>query len=451
MWWAIWEMDAFASTIKRCPTGIDWADNETRLPVADEKWFNREFQASCFLERKPNHRLAALQQSGNDSAKAWFLVLNSYMRDGHVTSHFRSPRPGDGRYGSSSDSRQYVAKDTADKLAILANCLTCFGMALPKALQYRNNEFLSFNSRDPSAVSTARQLHCAKFSIHVMTQLARLMIHHHDAYQGALQDLGLPGATGENRAVSESDATPALRGGPKRKGFQECMAASDELLQIVSRCSHDHVRYVNPFLASTIWYGAAVHLTWKVLAPPEENGELIFSKYEVMRMSFEESTAFWDLPKTLGVNLRTMEEKIKRFKSPRRFSTSYFLTGRPNPNYNKKPQDKGNRRSSTAQIPARDKEENFEQDSMAATMQEPSWENITRNVSDGQLMDGGTGEGGSIFPRSTDQFDFDLFVPVGLSTQSHDNFPAPRGLWDDFGLDMGCAADSTEVFQGLLQ
>jgi hypothetical protein len=448
------KIDVFASTIKRCPTGIDWADNETRLPVADEKWFNREFHGSCFLERKPNHRLAALQQSENDSAKAWFLVLNSFMRDGHVASHFRSPRPGDGRYGSSSDSRKYVAKETSDKLAILANALTCFGMALPKPLQYRNNEFLSFTSRDPSAANKTRQLHCAKFSIHVMTQLARLMIHHHDAYQGALQDLGLPGATNQNResrAVSESDAAPSLKSGPERKGFQECMAASDELLQIVSRSSHDYVRYVNPFSASTIWYSAAVHLTWKVLAPPTENGELIFSKYEVMRMSFEESTAFWDLPKSLSVNLRTMEERISRFKSPRRFSTSYFHTGRPNPKYNNTSHDQENRSSSTAQFPTMDTEETFENNTMNGTMREPNWENVTRNVSGAAMRDGGTEEGGSIFPEPTEQFDFDLFVPVSLSSQSHDNFMAPRGLWDDLGLDMEFAANSEEVFQGLLQ
>ncbi|KAB2570260.1 hypothetical protein DBV05_g11059 [Lasiodiplodia theobromae] len=32
-WWAIWEMDAFASTIRRCPLGVDWAEMETCLPA----------------------------------------------------------------------------------------------------------------------------------------------------------------------------------------------------------------------------------------------------------------------------------------------------------------------------------------------------------------------------------------------------------------------------------
>lgn len=214
--------------------------------------YKREYHSSCFLEKKPNHRLAALQQCKNNGRKAWFIVLNSFMRDGHVASHFRSPRPGDGRYGASSASRKYVAKDTADQLAILANALTCFGMALPKELQYRD-EFLTFTSRDPTAVQATKELHCAKFSIHVMTQLARLMIHHHDAYQGALEDLDLPGSSPREFGASPVSDTPSLKSGPQRKGFQECMAASDELLLIVSRSSQDHVRYVNPFVASTIW------------------------------------------------------------------------------------------------------------------------------------------------------------------------------------------------------
>jgi hypothetical protein len=88
---------------------------------------------------------------------------------------------------------------------------------------------------------------------------------------------------------------------------------------------------------------------------------------------------------------------------------------------------------------------------MNGTMREPNWENVTRNVSGAAMRDGGTEEGGSIFPEPTEQFDFDLFVPVSLSSQSHDNFMAPRGLWDDLGLDMEFAANSEEVFQGLLQ
>jgi hypothetical protein len=34
-WWAVWEMDVFASTIRRLPTAIDASQNLTLLPVPD--------------------------------------------------------------------------------------------------------------------------------------------------------------------------------------------------------------------------------------------------------------------------------------------------------------------------------------------------------------------------------------------------------------------------------
>jgi hypothetical protein len=315
-WWAVWEMDVFASTIKRCPSGIDRCDNETRLPAPDEHWHNGRVFRSCFLEPKPIDRVSALRQSGNESEKAWFLVLNSFMYDGHVTSKYRSANPGNGRYGPSKGSLKSAVKDVSENLLILANALKCFSMALPKALRYRD-EFLSFTSRDPNETTAVRRMHSAKYSIHIMTQLTRIMIHHHDAYGGAVQDLHLPGSGNEEKGnpTAPVPATVSLHLGPTRKGLQQYMDAADEILELVSRSSEDHIRYVNPFLASTIWYGAAIHLAWKVLAPSDLNQDVIHSKYEVLRMNFEEYTAFWNLPRALQENLQSMEEKLTKFKS----------------------------------------------------------------------------------------------------------------------------------------
>lgn len=324
VWWAVWELDVFASMIKRCPSGIDWTENETRFPVSDEHWFNREFHPSCFLEAKPLDRLKALQRCGNESIKAWFIVLNSYMREGHVISKFRSPRPGRGN-GSPYVCTKDTAKDTTDRLATLSNTLRCFSMALPKHLRYRN-EYLSFSSRDPVTGVALRQLHSAKYGIHVLTQLARMMINHHDAYRGAQQDLRLAGAANSEKHdhAAPGDSNPvSLRLGPSRKGMQQYIEAADELLLIVSQSGQDHVRYVNPFFGSTIWYGAAVHLGWRVLAPPRTNHDLVTSKYEVMRMSLNDFTEFWDLPSALQENLFSMEEKLKNFTAaPKRRQSS---------------------------------------------------------------------------------------------------------------------------------
>ncbi|OAL38638.1 hypothetical protein AYO20_01844 [Fonsecaea nubica] len=315
-WWAIWEMDNFASLIRRCPTAVDGTDNETRFPVADEEWFALRFTPSCFLETKPMERLKALQHCSTQSSKAWFLVLDSLMREGHRLSKFRSPCPGRGTPPPSTWSpSDEPSKDNTESLQILANALRCFSMALPKHLRYRDG-FLSFAANDPAV----RQLHSAKYSIHVTTQLTRMMIHHQDAYHGAQQDLHLTGLQeGPNQdsdATSENESL-SLRLGPAREGMQQFIEAADELLRIVSWSSEEHVRYVNPFLASTIWYGAVVHLGWKVLAPPSTNLDWVESKFTVLHMILMEFSEFWDLPKTLQENLASVEGKLRLFKTPK--------------------------------------------------------------------------------------------------------------------------------------
>lgn len=68
-WWAVWEMDTFASTIRRSPTAINWSGNETFLPITDAFWYDGRQQNSCFLGLKPMARWKNLQKSGNESCK----------------------------------------------------------------------------------------------------------------------------------------------------------------------------------------------------------------------------------------------------------------------------------------------------------------------------------------------------------------------------------------------
>jgi hypothetical protein len=74
-WWAIWEMDVFASTLRRLPTAIYSGLNLTLLPVSDGCWFNNVYQDSCFLVEDCDLRWKHLAESGNQSAKAWFIVI----------------------------------------------------------------------------------------------------------------------------------------------------------------------------------------------------------------------------------------------------------------------------------------------------------------------------------------------------------------------------------------
>lgn len=449
-WWAIWEMDIFASTIKRCPSGIDWTDIETRLPAPDEYWFERKIFQSCFLEAKPMDRVTALRRCGNESAKAWFLVLYSFMREGHVISKYRSAQPGNGRHNPARTSPKDTTKDTSDSLVILVNALKCFTMALPKQLRYQD-EYLSFTSRDPSDVTTIRQLHGEIYSIHVTIQLTRFMIHHNDAFGGARQDLHLFGAANEgkqNPAPSESGPV-SLHLGPTRKGLQQYMEAADELLSIVSRSSVDHVRYVNPLLASTIWYGAAVHLAWKVLAPPNLNKDLIHSKFEVLRMNFDEYTAFWDLTNALHENLQSMEEKLTMFKSCR--NKRIASVRRHN-------QSKSNGRvvasveemNSSPKIQATEIETVAGDDSAAASLQSiyrPDFSNHADVNNNSSVMEFG---GLQTSPRSTDAFNFDDLLTTDNSGQPEAPFFNSKTIWSDLGMDIEFAMNPHDFSQGLM-
>ncbi|KAM0511793.1 hypothetical protein ACHAPE_009469 [Trichoderma viride] len=88
-WWAIWELDAFACTIRRLPTGLDLTQTKTFLPVSDEDWFGGTRQPSCCLDADPKARWKMLENCANQSWKSWYIVVNSMMRDAHLLSYCR--------------------------------------------------------------------------------------------------------------------------------------------------------------------------------------------------------------------------------------------------------------------------------------------------------------------------------------------------------------------------
>lgn len=93
--WTIWEMDVFASTLRRTPTAIDWRQMEILLPVDNADWFQCRPAASCFMEADENQRWKALQDSTNQSPKAWYLLINSLMKAAQIISNPRGVPPMD--------------------------------------------------------------------------------------------------------------------------------------------------------------------------------------------------------------------------------------------------------------------------------------------------------------------------------------------------------------------
>ncbi|KAF2099824.1 hypothetical protein NA57DRAFT_38700 [Rhizodiscina lignyota] len=288
-WWAIWEMDVFASTIRRLPTAIDWAQNMTLLPVHDHYWFNDLFQNSTFLVHDINLRWKCLAKSGNNSPRAWFIVINSLMRNTQLIVY----PPG----SAMQSPYERRAESSQADLDIMANCLYCTVVSLPPELSY-SGETLDFHTRGSPRDINPRQYHCDKYSLHLMTQLARFMFYHHKV--SAQAPWVRP--TGEEQA-NESNATTSE--------WSNYISAADEIVTAIRNSSKDHYKYVNPFLMNCVWFAAAAQCACKVFGPATFDKRVADSNLALLRLTVERFITFWGSADTLKSKLARMEQGLK--------------------------------------------------------------------------------------------------------------------------------------------
>lgn len=165
-WWALWEMDVFASAVRRLPMTIDGRQNFTFLPVPDKCWLECVSQASCFLHHDPSQRWKHLSKAGNTSPKAWFIVINSLVQDARLLVYNPSPT-----IDSANSSKE-------ENLSIIANAFYCATTSIPTELVYKG-QYLDFKTKGSLQDINCRQYHSDIYSIYIMTQLLRFMIDDH--------------------------------------------------------------------------------------------------------------------------------------------------------------------------------------------------------------------------------------------------------------------------------
>ncbi|KAG0646317.1 hypothetical protein D0Z07_8157 [Hyphodiscus hymeniophilus] len=299
-WWTLWEFDVFASTIRKLPTAIDWANNETWLPVDDDLWFSNTSAISCTLNPDPAVAWKELKKSGNQGSKSWFIVINALMRCGHTIA-FPSVYSCDTLHGEVSSVPE-TSRTVQSNLDVLSNSLYCLSSALPNYLSY-NGEFLNF--------LPGRYLHndSAKHSIHVMMNLCRFMLYHLIVFNSTYRNLGVASTpSSENLASAASlDRFSSL----DNAAWNVYLTAASEIVTIIRNSSPKHVRYVNPFFSSTIWLAAAAQIISRKVGPDYVNPRVAESNLDVLQTNLAAYVSFWRVPGTLQQKLNVLNARME--------------------------------------------------------------------------------------------------------------------------------------------
>ncbi|KAJ3579437.1 hypothetical protein NPX13_g1128 [Xylaria arbuscula] len=311
LWWAIWELEVFATTIRRCPVGMDQSQHATLLPIEDAFWFEGKKAPSCFLHDDPTLRWKNLQKSGNESGKAWFILVNSLMCDIHSLASPSVPRG-----QPSGPKRRCHSTDIGPQLAVLENCVSCFSMALPKQLQYQLD--LSSPNRTTSRDSTTRRRSSDIQAIYVMTQLAKLMISHSDCF--------LDGGLGAGSQIEEVDRTfsNSMHGAPRPlseatahlNGLSpKYLHAAEQVISTVRDATPNHISDGHPLLANTLWMVAAIQIIQATCAETKSEKLVAQSNLDLLRLTLTQHRDFWNTSSVLVQNLDNLEDAMEKVRS----------------------------------------------------------------------------------------------------------------------------------------
>lgn len=316
-WWALWEMDIFASTIQRAPTAIDWSMNETYLPVSDEYWFRNKYQPSCSLQGGPEERSRTLRRSRNDYSVAWALLFATFMHDGQLLCqknmqgmlsnlNSTSDVPRLPQYLSHGHKRK--SDECADLLCSLVRAYEDATENLPAVLAYKG-EVLPFSLVEGEDRFFARRTCAGKYNVHMMSASARFMIYQNYVFADIIEGVILfssfdaDSELWEQGPVSKKDPTTLT-------GLQNYLKASDMVLQLLANCPEDHVQYVNPYYASTTWIAAALQI-FKKIALRDPISTVTQRQYAVLRQSYRRFSQFWNTPLALLQNLDSLETRLE--------------------------------------------------------------------------------------------------------------------------------------------
>ncbi|EXJ56337.1 uncharacterized protein A1O5_12604 [Cladophialophora psammophila CBS 110553] len=314
-WWLLWELDVFASTVRRRPASIHDGEHAVLLPVSEKSWFEDRYQASCFLDPDPLHRTRKLLECGNSNGKAWYIVVSSLVRDAHTTANPTShcdhtmPRPDvsplmDTGFDNPVDER---------RLAVLDDFILYFKTMLPKNRAYQG-DYLSFAISGDSYSGPTAIEDCDTQLIHAMTHLGRLMILHHFCFRSSGSFLLKGNRLMEYLSFSRPSITQKLRAilgfADDQAAWEKYLEAAEEIMRVIRNASPNHIRYGHPLLACTFWIVAATQLFKKAFAKDETERELAQSNFDLLRLTLDHSHKFWKTSELMIKNIDTLALRL---------------------------------------------------------------------------------------------------------------------------------------------
>lgn len=313
-WWTLWELEVFATFIRKSPLGMDPKQHATLLPVDDTCWFNGEKSPSCFFEPDPVLRWKALKKSDNESGRAWFIVINSFLNDAHYLTNASVPVELSGEDDLPSCARHYSTSKQrtgqASKLAVLDNCVSCFDMSLPQQFRF-HPERLHSPSLDQNKTDTHKK-DSEKETIHAMIHLAKIIIFHKDCFHHNRRGAD----SWDGVSIFGNKTSPILDEANSYSNsiWSRYLLAADNLVGIVRNASIDRIRYRHPLLVNTFWIVAAIQLVQGTFAKTNCEKVLAQSNFELLCLTLIQHEQYWNTSPVLLQNLKKLRRSLNNMR-----------------------------------------------------------------------------------------------------------------------------------------
>ncbi|KIX96008.1 uncharacterized protein Z520_08263 [Fonsecaea multimorphosa CBS 102226] len=306
--WALYEIDTFATVVKQVPHVTNWTPNRVLLPADDDRWFQGQHQQSSYLDQDFIQRPKSLQETGTESARAWYLVLISLLVEAN------SIHRACGRKATVSEVDPDTTTSVRNNRTTLLNCIQLYLLVVPSTLKF-HGQILDFGAQKSDSNLTASQIYWQSsiYNVAILAEVGRLLALRPFIFEGYMQRLLGTTMTGRNALSAGSSDGPVPTSGLSAQELQQCFRASDAMLNVMLNCSELHYQYLNPCIAHASWLAAIVKLLQLELTGNESESRMIRSQFEILKVINTRFTQYWDMSSMPTQNLDGLATQLKQF------------------------------------------------------------------------------------------------------------------------------------------